>query len=93
MSSEVNGVRHDIFRITASTLSVTLNCHRDAESSTASDAMLVRVEASGYVSISFDTACHLVIDANLVCCLSSGVIEHVARMMGDGLMMTVTPCS
>ena len=63
-SSEVNGVRHDIFHNTASTLSVTLNCHRDAESSAASDAILVRVEGSGYVSISSDTACHLVIPAN-----------------------------
>ena len=70
---------------------MTLNCHRDAESSAASDAILVRVEGSGYVSISFDTACHLLIDANRVCCLFLGVIEYVARMMGDGLLMTVTP--
>ena len=90
-SSEVSGVRHDIFRVTASMLSVTLNCHRDAKSSAASDAIMTRVEGSGYVTISSDTACHLSTDANRVCCLFAGVTEYVARMMGDGLLMTVTP--
>ena len=90
-SSEVNGVRHDVFRITASTLSVTLICHRDAVSSAASDAIFVRVEGSGYVSISSDTAFQLWIDADLAACLFSGVIRYVARMMGAGLLMTVTP--
>ena len=82
-------MRHDIFRVTASMLSVTLNCHRDAKSSAASDAILTRVEGSGYVTIFSDTACHLSTDANRVCCLFAGVTEYVARMMGDGLLMTV----